>query len=59
MGRSYRYTDVRREAVDFLIAWDIVSDHERISERTPVRGVVLEDPVAPIHAAWARFPPSI
>jgi uncharacterized protein YjbI with pentapeptide repeats len=34
MGRCYRYTDVRQVAVEPNTAWQIVSDHERMSEWT-------------------------
>lgn len=47
MGKSYRYTDIRRVAVDPSIVWEVVSDHERMSEWTPSRKVVLEHPGSP------------
>lgn len=47
MGRSYRYTDVRRVAADPAIVWKVISDHERMSEWTPSRRVVLENPGSP------------
>ncbi|TMS52145.1 SRPBCC family protein [Mycobacterium sp. DBP42] len=47
MGRSYRYTDVRRVAADPAVVWNIVSNHERMSEWTPSRRVVLESPGSP------------
>jgi hypothetical protein len=42
VGRHYRYTDVRRVAVDPGVVWNVVSDHEGMSEWTPARAVVLE-----------------
>jgi hypothetical protein len=47
MGRSHRYTDIRRVAVEPATAWEVVSDHERMSEWTPSRAVVLETPGSP------------
>ncbi|WP_083339330.1 SRPBCC family protein [Mycobacterium syngnathidarum] len=47
MGRSYCYTDVRRVAADPAVVWEIVSNHERMSEWTPSRRVVLENPGSP------------
>lgn len=47
MGRLFRYTDVRRVAADPAVVWKIVSDHERMSEWTPARRVVLENPGSP------------
>lgn len=47
MGRSYRYTDVRRVAADPQAVWNILSNHERMSEWTPSRKVVLENPGSP------------
>lgn len=42
MGRIYRYTDVRRVAAEQAVVWDVISNHERMSEWTPSRKVVLE-----------------
>ncbi|MGV0597507.1 SRPBCC family protein [Mycolicibacterium porcinum] len=47
MGRSYRYTDVRRVPADPAVVWGIVSNHEHMSEWTPSRRVVLETPGSP------------
>ncbi|MCV7360034.1 SRPBCC family protein [Mycolicibacterium neworleansense] len=47
MGRLYRYTDVRRVTADPAVVWEIVSNHERMSEWTPSRRVVLERPGSP------------
>ncbi|WP_448458839.1 SRPBCC family protein [Mycobacterium syngnathidarum] len=47
MGRSYRYTDVRRVPADPAVVWGIVSNHERMSDWTPSRMVVLETPGGP------------
>ncbi|MBV8966933.1 MAG: SRPBCC family protein, partial [Mycobacteriaceae bacterium] len=47
MGRFHHYTDVRRVAVDPATAWNVISDHERMSEWTPARAVVLENPGRP------------
>ncbi|OBB19136.1 hypothetical protein A5761_07365 [Mycolicibacterium setense] len=47
MGRSYRYTDVRRVAAEPAAVWNIISDHERMSEWTPSRKVILEVPGSP------------
>lgn len=41
------YTDVRRVAVDPATAWNVISEHERMSEWTPARAVVLENPGRP------------
>ncbi|MEX3645257.1 SRPBCC family protein [Mycolicibacterium porcinum] len=47
MGRSHRYTDVRRVPADPAVVWGIVSNHEHMSEWTPSRRVVLETPGSP------------
>lgn len=47
MGRSYRYTDVRRVPADPAVVWGIVSNHEHMSDWTPSRRVVLETPGSP------------
>lgn len=47
MGRSYRYTDVRHVAADPAVVWEIISNHELMSEWTPSRKVVLENPGCP------------
>lgn len=47
MGRFHRYTDVRRVDVGPITAWNVISGHERMSEWTPARAVVLENPGRP------------
>ena len=42
MGKAYRYTDSRQVAADPAVAWEIVSNHERMSQWTPAHEVVLE-----------------
>lgn len=44
MGGFHTYTDVRRVAVDPAVAWNVISEHERMSEWTPARSVALENP---------------
>ena len=47
MQRLHRYTDVRRVDVDPVTVWNVISNHERMSEWTPARAVVLENPGSP------------
>ncbi|OMC02497.1 hypothetical protein A5733_02340 [Mycobacterium sp. NS-7484] len=47
MARTYRYTDSRDIAVDPLVAWDVVSNHEQMAEWMPARKVILEQDGTP------------
>lgn len=42
MARHYRYTDSREVAVHPIVAWEVLTDHGRMSEWMPARKVILE-----------------
>ncbi|MGA5543231.1 SRPBCC family protein [Mycobacterium sp. NPDC051198] len=42
MAGHYRYTDSREVAVDPLVAWQVLTDHDRMAEWMPARKVILE-----------------
>lgn len=47
MARHYRYTDVRRVAAPPLVAWDVLTNHDQMSEWMPARKVILETAGSP------------
>ncbi|OMC34137.1 hypothetical protein A5740_10915 [Mycobacterium sp. GA-1841] len=47
MARTFHYTDTRCVAADRRVAWDVVSNHELMSEWMPARKVVLEQVGSP------------